>query len=377
LQVRQAIVTLGAMKMAVFLAFFCAETPGCAETRRVAKSSGAKWRSATLCLLVALSIGLGACTQKQDLKPRVRVLTYSSLGAKGGFLAAVADDFHKETSCALEIESTLGATQIISMLSDRRIRDSVDAVMGVDEILAERLQREWEPNAYLEPGVASRLVPILKDRVRPGWLPLDYGALTFIYRKSELSSDALPRKLQDLTRKELHKKFIVQDPRASSPGMMFFLFAERAMPIRNLNGAWLTLAPSWDSSYKMFLAGDAPMVWSYLSSLAYHASQGELDRYGAVDFEEGLPLQVEGMAILKQNRVNPCLKKWVEFVLKPSVLARLAEKQWMWPAMKDVALPAGFEKVPAIRKAAPGNFEVQAVDRLLSDFGKDLRGEGN
>ena len=118
------------------------------------------------------------------------------------------------------------------------------------------------------------------------------------------------------------------------------------------------------------------MVWSYLSSLAYHASKGEQDAYAAVEFEEGLPLQVEGMGILKQDRVNPCLSKWIEFMMRPASLARMAEKQWMVPAFKGVALPPHFDQLPQVKKAAKLELSVGALDQLLSHFGRDLQGDG-
>lgn len=334
-------------------------------------------RALFLLLVLVLFQWFGSgCTRPQEQGPRIRILSYSSLGAKGGFLPAVQDRFRTESGCTLEIENTLGASQMISVLTDPKLRGTIDAVMGVDEILYERLKGEWTKNDFPELSLRDKLLPLISDRVKPGWIPMDYGALTFIYRKSAMKGVPPPKKLGDLLEPALRKKFILQDPRASSPGMMFFLFAGTAAPIRELRGAWLTLAPSWDSSYQMFLSGDAPMVWSYLSSLAYHASKGESGEFGAVEFEEGLPVQVEGMGIVRQDRINPCVRRWIDFMVRPEILAEISEKQWMWPAFRGVRLPKFFEMVPPVKKAANLKSSVEALDQLLSGFGREIQSAG-
>lgn len=116
------------------------------------------------------------------------------------------------------------------------------------------------------------------------------------------------------------------------------------------------------------------MVWSYLSSLAYHASRGELEDFAAVEFEEGLPLQVEGMGVLKSKVENPCLGKWIEFMLQPKNLSLIAEKQFMWPAFKGVPAPPFFDQVPALKKAAAISMATGALDGILQSFEREVQG---
>jgi thiamine transport system substrate-binding protein len=322
-----------------------------------------------------------SCTSKTAPSgPGIRLLTYSSLGSQGGFLESVKPEFEKASGCSLWVETTLGATQVLSYLDEEKQRARIDVVMGVDQLLFERAKSAFylaEPPA---PYPKESFIPILKDRLLPGFIPVDYGALSFIYRKADFKGKALPVNLSDLLKPEYKNKWIVQDPRASSPGMLFFLFADSTLVrVKDMKNQWATLAPSWDSSYKMFMAHDASMVWSYLTSLAYHASKGELDQYGYFDFKEGLPLQIEGMAVL--NRVgnpyttNPCLQKWVSFMLNPATQAKLVAKQYMMPVVQNVTLPKFFENVPALKKAAELDFSLDKVDHLISHFGKEIQGE--
>jgi thiamine transport system substrate-binding protein len=334
-----------------------------------------------LCIVIGIAAGFSACTPKKEVAgPSIRILTYSSLGSKGGFLESVKEEFKTVSQCSIEIETTLGAAQVLSYLDEPKQRDRIDLVMGVDQLLFERAKSAF----YLADPPATHpkemVLPVLKEHAQPGFIPVDYGALSFIYRKADLKGKTLPTNLSDLLKPEFKHKWIVQDPRASSPGMLFFLFADSTLVrIKDMKKQWATLAPSWDASYKMFLAHDSSMVWSYLTSLAYHASKGELDQYGYLDFKEGLPLQIEGMAVL--NRVgnpytaNPCLEKWVQFILKPETQSKLVAKQFMMPVVPNVTLPKFFENVPAIKKAANLEFTLEKVDQLVSRFGREVQGD--
>ena len=322
-----------------------------------------------------------SCTSKDvPPTPSLQILTYSSLGAKSGFLNSVKDEFKAKSGCELKIESTMGATQVLSYLEEPKQRERIDLVMGIDELLFERAKNYL----YLSP-VTGNLSPHYEDfiqaRSRLGFYPIDYGSLSFIYRKADFKKGKLkpPTSITELMRPDLKKKFIVQDPRASSPGMLFFLFVDGILKTSDLRKQWLTLAPGWDTSYHMFLEKDAPMVWSYLSSLAYHASKNEADQYGYVDFKEGLPTQIEGMALV--NRVgnpmqsNPCIEKWLQYMLDPATQAKLVQKQWMMPVVKGVVLPEIFKAVPTVKKVAAIPISVDRVDHLISHFGKEVQGD--
>lgn len=323
---------------------------------------------------ILLLLGLVGCTREPrvDYSNIVTILTYSTLGSKDGFLARVRDDFKNKSGCSLQIELTLGAAQVLAYLEEPKQRERIDVVMGLDEILFGRSKQYYHPvNA-----VSAKYLPLLKARATNGFYPTDYAALSMIYIKSEFGPGKapVPKKLSDLLDPKLKKKFIVQDPRVSSPGLWFFLFADQIVKTDALAKQWLAVAPSWDASYKMFLAGEAPMVWSYVTSLAYHASQKQLDQYGYVDFQEGLPVQVEGMGVVNRSgdpfKAKPCVQKWVEYVLTPETQTKLAEAQWMLPALAGAPIPSFLSMVPATKKAAVMNQSIDRVDEIVTHFGR-------
>ena len=296
-------------------------------------------------LLAAFLAVFPGCSRK-EASPAVRIAAPAVLSAQGGFLPAVKEAFEKESGCALEIEAVDGASGLVSLLSSAGGAARIDAVMGIDEMVFERVRSRLEEGAFPEPGLSLKVLPVLAGRLKPGFVPLVYQALSFVYRKGAFKNTAVPGKLADLLKPALKKKFILQDPRSSVQGMMFFLFA-KSLPVRALRAQWAALAPGWDAGYKRFLEGEAPLVWSPLSALAYHASKGQEGDYGFVDFEEGLPLQIEGMARVRRSGPRkPCVDSWLGFLLKPAVLADLAARQWMLPAWQEVRVPPFFDRIP-------------------------------
>jgi thiamine transport system substrate-binding protein len=332
-----------------------------------------------LALVSAVIANFGCVSKSKSSSSEIRILTYSSLGASGGFLDSIKSEFETESSCKLVITTTMGASQILSYLDEPKQREQIDLVMGIDTLLFERTKSDFYLGDPPHFQFQNKILPILKSQFTRGFIPTDFGALSFIYRKADFKEKTIPSSFDDFLKPELKGKWIVQDPRASSPGLLFFLFADSLLAnFANLKTQWATLAPSWDSSYKMFMAHDSSMVWSYLTSLAYHASKGEKDQYGSIDFKEGLPIQLEGMAVL--NRVgnpylaNPCIEKWMQFILSPGVQTKMSNKQYMMPAIADPTLPPYFNQVPAVKKIANLELSLEKVDHVMNRFEREVSG---
>ena len=142
-------------------------------------------------------------------------------------------------------------------------------------------------------------------------MPYDFGALTFLADSQELARAklSLPKSLQDLLQPEWNKNFVLEDPRTSSPGLQLLLFSEKALGAgfgpywKALRGQWLAMPPSWSAAYGLFVQGKAPLVWSYVTSEAYHREHGST-RYRAVLLEGRPAVQIEG-ALVVRGAANP------------------------------------------------------------------------
>jgi thiamine transport system substrate-binding protein len=174
--------------------------------------------------------------------------------------------------------------------------------------------------------------------------------------KSALEKRTLPQKLSDLLRPEWRRALILEDPRTSTPGLAFVTYVQKILGEKasdeywkSLRSQWLTLAPGWDGAYGLFLKKEAPLVWSYVTSQAYHEEHGDHAgtdrRYQALIFDEGQPVQIEGAALVK-GALHPCAKPFLEFLLTPDAQQSLMRKNWMMPVVKSTKLPESFKNLP-------------------------------
>lgn len=338
------------------------------------------------------------------------VYSYDTLIAKDGIGPIVAAAFKKKTGVAVKFISVGDAGQLLSriQLDAERKKFPAHLVLGMDQSLFPRLK------GFLEPLDPTREAGFMKFVDREWWIddafvPFDYGVFAFIADTKKLSADDFPKKWSDLTKRRFKKALLLQDPRTSSPGFGFVwgslhAAAGRAgevfpplstadLPVtgkktkeefvefwQDLRSQWLTLAPGWSSSYGMFLKGEAPLVWSYITSEAYHRSMGGAsggDRYRAVLFADGHPVQVEGAGLLKNAPGGAAMRKhalaFLEFLTSDEIQRQIPETQWMMPVRLGVKLPPGFQSLPVPKKRFPLGATAEKMDEALTDWSAAIR----
>ena len=131
----------------------------------------------------------------------------------------------------------------------------------------------------------------------------------------------------------------------------------------------LTVTPSWDQAYGLFLKGEADMVLSYTTSPAYHLIAEKDATKSAAPFTEGHYMQVEVAALLKSSRHPDLGKTFLTYLASDAAQSILPQTNWMYPAKTPAAgLPAGFETLIKPKKSllfSPSEAESQrqpAVD---------------
>jgi len=98
-----------------------------------------------------------------------------------------------------------------------------------------------------------------------------------------------------------------------------------------LKGRVLTVTPGWSEAYGLFTKGEAPMVLSYTTSPAYHMIAEKVNRYQALEFAEGHPIQIEVAAMTKtENR--ELARDFLRFMISPAFQDIIPENNWMMPA---------------------------------------------
>lgn len=299
---------------------------------------------------------LAACFAPPTLAGQeLRVLTYDSLAASEGLGPVLFAGFEKQCGCKVRVQSVGDAAQMVSRLELEKARGSIesDVLVGIDQTLWHSLR-----GSAIDLGVRFPLVGEL-GKFEPGFVPLDWGVMALMVDSEQSGQQIdLPHSWKDLLRQEFKKKIILQDPRTSTPGLGFVWGATSALGeseardfFKSIRSQWLTLAQGWSGSYGLFLRGEAPFVWSYTTSEAYHRQQvqksGSRDRYRALVFDEGNPLQVEGAVAVRKSELA---RKFLQFMVSAPVQSEIPLKQWMYPARKGIRLPPSFERLPMARR---------------------------
>jgi thiamine transport system substrate-binding protein len=335
-------------------------------------------------LLAALLL---ACTPAlaDEAKPDLVVYAYDSFAAKGGLGPEVVPLFEKSCGCKVSVLPSGDGVQLLNrvQLDAEAKRKGAHVVVGLDQSIWERAKPLMEPWGDWKPKGLDRVSRPVED----GFLPFDYGIFALMADTTELRKRKLaePHTLQALLDPKLKRQILLEDPRTSTPGLAFLLFTLGNLGDEKVwkwwssfRSQWLTLSPGWDQAYGLFLKGEAPLVWSYVTSQAYHVEHGEKARYHAILFEEGNPVQIEGAAIVKgslgSDREKKLAHEFLEFLISPEVQTRIPLTNWMYPVVKSTKLPKSFEALPKVRTTTTTRISDSMVTAVLKSWSNVIRG---
>lgn len=331
--------------------------------------------------------------------PELSFSTYDAFMAPGGPGPELQRAFEARCpgGCRLRAISNGDAGQIVTRLEQeaaRKARPSAQVMLGIDQQLWPRAVGFAEPWGSWRPRDSKALLPEAREQAQaaPAFLPFDLGALAFMADQATLRRWGLPapRSLRDLLKPEYRRRILLEDPRTSSPGLAFLLYTREVLKSspsewmdfwKRLRSQWLTLTPSWSAAYGLFASGEAPLVWSYTTSQAYHREHGDREgRYQALLFDEGQPLQVEGAALVRgsfqSERQRALAREFLNFLISPEAQAILASRNWMLPVRRGVSLPSAFRGLPEARRRIRLPTDPAEVRRALSEWSQAVEGSG-
>lgn len=295
--------------------------------------------------LVAVALGaLALPAQAQEL-PTLTVYTYDAFAAEWGPAPGLKEGFEAHCECTIDFvtaDSSIGALRRAQLEGSST---SADIILGLDTAT---LGEGKATGLFTEHGLTLDGLDIPLDWADPIFVPVDYGYFAFVYDTEQLREP--PTSFEELAALPSDFKIVIQDPRASTPGLGLILwikavYGDRAAEI------WEAIAPNvltvtngWSESYDLFLAGEADMVLSYTTSPAYHVVAEDEHRYAAAKFEEGHYTQIEVAGILASSPNVDLAREFLAWLVTPEAQAVIPTTNWMYPVVEpEGGLEPGFE----------------------------------
>ena len=331
-----------------------------------------------------LCVVFSDCTRgERPAPPSLRVLTHDSFASKSGLGPILAREFEARCGVPLSYVVVGDSGQILNrlLLDDKRGDASADIALGFDQI-------HWKSFAPHLISIHEIREPLTPEAARAprseGFVPYDTGFFGWMLDEEawKKTGQQVPARWGELVRLPLGRWLVLEDPRTSTPGFAWLASVREFVPaaarggfFRALKERTLTLTPGWSQAYGLFLDGKAPLVFSYLTSQAYHREEApQSKRYRALVIDDAAHLQIEGAGWIGHSKAE---KEWGRcffgVLLGEAVQQALPQKQWMMPARKGVRLPKSFELLPRPSKIIEVGPTVVEEQAWLSEWRASLR----
>jgi thiamine transport system substrate-binding protein len=297
---------------------------------------------------LALSLALfTSLSLSAEAKDTLTIYTYDSFVSEWGPGAKIKTAFEKDCDCTVEWVAIADGVAMLNRLKLEGGTTKADVVLGLDTNLT--------AEAAATGLFGLHGADVSKAKVPGGWsdatfVPYDYGHFAIVYDTKKMKQP--PKSLDELVNGDASQKIILQDPRSSTPGLGFLLWMKSVYG-EKAGEAWaklkpriLTTSPGWSEAYGLFTKGEAPMVFSYVTSPAYHMTAENTERYQAAAFVEGHYLQIEVAGVIEASPEKALGQTFLSFMLTPGFQNEIPSTNWMLPAGEmSVALPDSFSKI--------------------------------
>ncbi len=314
---------------------------------------GFKASIATAILLIVIVFSFQFSKNKTSDAKTLKVLSYSSFLASWGPGPEIAKLFKEQTGIEVIYQDAEDAGLLLTKLE----LFPSDVVVGLDSITSFEARKKFNWKAHGKIDATSWSKGFSYDD--PEFLPFDWAPLTFIYRTGEI---APPKNLNDLLDVRFKNGISLQDPRTSAPGLQFlyWLVAVRGEDqafefLKKLRPNIRSVSPSWSTAYGLFQKGEAKLVYSYVTSPAYHWKNESDLRYQAADLREKHIYQVE-LAGIPDTCVN-CegAMAFLEFLRSAQAQRILMNKNVMYSIYEKLVPHSemDYKRLPNLRVLGP------------------------
>ncbi len=324
---------------------------------------------ALACAVLLSACGAGDTAEKPDA---IVLLTHDSFAVSDGIL----EQFEVETGVAVQVLRAGDAGTMVGQAILTKDSPVADVMYGIDNTF---LSRALSGGIFLpyRAADADRLHADLAvdERVTP----IDFGDVCLNYDKAALAAANLPvpAGLLDLTDEAYRAQLVVENPATSSPGLAFLLATIAAFP-EDAEYSWrqfwadlrdndVLVVRDWNTAYYSEFAGGGsgtrPLVVSYASSppagVIFSDPPPDVAPTGVV--LAGCFRQIEYAGVLAGTRAEPWAQDLIDFMLTTTFQEDMPLNMFVFPAIRDAALPPEFLEHTQIPEA-PASLAPDVID---------------
>lgn len=297
-------------------------------------------------LLAAATMTLSAGGAAAEGKT-LTVYTYESFTSEWGPGPKVKEAFEKTCDCTVNFVSVADGVALLSRLKLEGSSSKADVVLGLDTNLVTEAKETGLFDAH---GIDASAVKVPGGYSDDVFVPYDYGHFAVIYDTETIRNP--PTSLKELVEGDPSQKIAIEDPRTSTPGLGLLLWVKSVYGDKapeawgKLKQRILTVTPGWSEAYGLFTKGEAPMVFSYTTSPAYHMVAENTERYRAAAFSEGHYIQIEVAGLMKNAPSKDLARDFLKFMVTPAFQDTIPTNNWMMPvSATSEPLPDAFGKL--------------------------------
>lgn len=299
----------------------------------------------------------------QGQTQKLKVFTSTSFASNFGPGPLLKAEFEKSCQCEVDFVEGSDSSIIIQRLKVEGESLGIDMIIGFDQFEIETAQKsiDWKTLKFDTKDFEK---VIAQDFANEFFVPYDWGLLSFVGKKG------LPeiKTLRDLMSPDFHKKFALQDPRTSSPGLQFLSWLTKEeftlQEMSQVIDQAYSIAPSWSSAYSLMTRGQVDYVFSYVTSPLYHQLIEKNNNYQAFKLSEPLPIQVEYFGITEFCQNCELAEKFAQYLVSREGQKIIMEKNFMFPVLPEVRKGTPFDIVDHFLFEKNNQFKpVQALQR--------------
>lgn len=303
-------------------------------------------------LIFARQVWLSKGLDRQPfMEKKVRVLTYSTFVAATGPGPELIKRFQETCNCKVDVTAVSDAGLLLERLKIGGGGAHFDVVIGLDQLMLEQAKTQFVWRELESEGFAWH--PDIKPYAQTAeFLPIDWSPLSFVYKDD---GRPVPKAFKELLDSKYRKHFLLEDPRASSPGLQFLNWVnaiagdQASAFLKSFKDNVQSVSPSWAFAYGQFKKSQGRFVFSYLTSLAFHWGSENDRSYKILNFPEGHPVQVEYAAVPAQCQQCELGVQFVEAMLSEEGQKTIMLRNFMLPVRKDAETGSIYGELPKLK----------------------------